>query len=149
VKAGDRVIGHIITLPEELVFSREAGGRVALTKSVVYNMAELIAHEMAGHATEKDPFAQRGKLESELRADVITIRLLEQLGVPKARIREYFETRPIGLLSRRLSQQRAALEQRRIASEMASRSIFARQRPLPAELLRKLGEKAKKASMLG
>jgi hypothetical protein len=148
VKVGDRIIGQIITLPEELVFGRGSRGQVALTKEIVYNMAELLAHEMAGHATEKNPFAKQGKLESELRADVITIKLLEQMGVPRSRIREYFETRPIGVLARRLSAQRAALEQRRIASEMARRSIFERRRPLPLELLRKVGEKAKKASML-
>ena len=80
--AGDVPVSHFITVPNGL-FERDAAGRLAI------NMEKLttLIHELLGHTaypeaparTKEAQLAQ--KLRSEVRADVITVRTLYDLGL--------------------------------------------------------------------
>lgn len=129
VKLGGKIIGHIVTIPEKLFFTRDARGKVALTREGFQNLVEIMSHEMGAHVTEKDQFARarteaQATILSELRADVITTKLMKELGLPKSRIRAYVEARPIGMIARTMARKReieGAKKKRVEAEKMAER----------------------------
>lgn len=117
IKLGGKIIGHVVTIPEKLFFTRDARGRLALSREGFQNLVEIMSHEVGAHITEKDQFARvRSEAEStllkELRADVITTRLMKEFGLPRARINAYIRSRPMGLIARNIARKKEVEEAR-------------------------------------
>lgn len=91
-----RQIGQVITLPEAKIFKKHGQG-VDLARK---ELGTLI-HELVGHATEKEHYYPKKERElkaeimGELRADIITVNMLERLQAGKKVIASYVAGRPL------------------------------------------------------
>jgi hypothetical protein len=124
-------IGQVITLPEAKIFKKHKGG-VDLAR----NELGTLIHELIGHATEKEKYLPKGreaaikeKLMGELRADIMTVGMLEKLQEGRKVMASYVAGRPL---------EKVLIAQARKQGQLKKRAPIIGKRP-PRDLAAKLG----------
>lgn len=126
-----RQIGQVITLPEAKMFKKHKGG-VDLAK----NELGTLIHELIGHATEKEKYLPqrkeavlKAKLMSELRADIMTVGMLQKLQAGKKVMASYVAGRPL---------EKVLIAQARKQGEIKKKAPIIGKRP-PKDIAAKFG----------